>query len=133
MPFFPNAVRKEVTRHPAGAPAGQGGRFAPSGDGAASEVRPSVDWDGQQQDFDPSDFVTSRAKVTREWVPLSGLEVTSTSRSSQRFDSVEALPPASLRATPKGLVVMDGNHRLAYWRSKGYTHVPALVYTESAD
>ena len=40
-------------------------------------------------------------------------------------------PPAKLRVTRRGAVeILDGNHRVALWGERGFTHVPAWVIDE---
>lgn len=104
------------------------GRFADSGGSGTS--RPPVEWVDTQLGFDRNDYVTSRATATRRWVPVKGLEVNAPHPRDRDLDDAGALPPASLLQTPKGLTVMDGNHRIDYWRRRGFTHIPAIVYTE---
>jgi hypothetical protein len=55
-------------------------------------------------------------------------------RQSYGWDELEsggAPPPATVRISPNGAVsIMDGNHRIRFWRDKGFEDIPVFVIDE---
>lgn len=125
--------------------------FARIGDPVDSEGgdRPRVDWESRDMaDDGTSDSVLQaygrgHGNVYRAWVDPSlipppkgaGIEGGYPNMDGeydwQELQGRGSPPPLKLRVGKNGkLVLMDGNHRLAWWREKGVSEVPAYVIDE---
>jgi hypothetical protein len=126
--------------------------FARIGEPADSEGddRPRVDWESRDlADDGTADSVLQaygrgKGNVYRAWVdpsliplPKGGGIVDGYPDMDGDYDWSElqrgrgSPPPLKLRVGKNGkLVLMDGNHRLAWWREQGHSEVPAYVIDE---